>query len=510
VKSKILARKLFHNLIHGLGVDCAVVCAGARNAPLVRALEESGLQSFHFFHENAAGFFALGLAKKGKTPVVLCTSGTAVAQLLSPCIEAYYDEQFLVFLTADRPKTYRNSGAPQTIKQNKIFSDFVSQALDIEQPEDILKQDFVRHQPVHINVCLDSPLWWEDEEVEALDQIAWNYEAKNESKEFPEVVFNAQRSLLIASRLTEDEAKQVDLFLRKNSGLNLYLEASSGLVREDYVEKHNLLYSEQELIKSFKKNSVNQILHLGGVPTNKLWRLIADSKEVKVYSFGRTSYSGLLHAKRWIASISSSLLDKLNFENNETQLKQNSSAEFESFVSDFPSSEAAIFPVLKKSLKQTDYVYVGNSMPIRYFDMGSLPQIHKFDCNRGVNGIDGQVASFLGGIPEEAERAVCILGDLTFFYDLTALWATKYVDCENICIVIVNNSGGKIFDRVFPRNPFANPHDFNFQNIADFYSYSYRQNIDEGLPEKGRWIIELRPDEQETNLFHKHWDEVWK
>ena len=508
MKSKVLARAIFQNLVKGLGVDCAVVCAGARNAPLVKALEESGLECFHFFHENSAGFFALGLAKKGRKPVVLCTSGTAVAQLLSPCIEAFYDDRFMVFLTADRPKSYRDSGAPQSIKQNNIFKDFVSVGLDIDDPTEIVKLEFSNSKPVHINVCLDNPLWWEDANTGNETEVVWSLQDKAFSEITPTIKLHAKASILVASRLSKKEANNLRAFLQKQSGLSIYLEASSCLLREEFSDRHHVIYSEQELVSIFEKQKVSQILHLGGVPTNKLWRLIAEDDLLQVDSIGSGPFSGLLHAKRYQTELTESFLDSIVVEGNK-DIQNERSDIFESFVADFPQSEAALYPRIKSCIKETDFVYVGNSMPIRYYDMGRIPQCLAFDCNRGVNGIDGQLSSFLGASPKAAKRAICILGDLTFFYELSALWAAKYSECENICIVVVNNAGGKIFDRVFPRNPFANPHDYSFEKIAEFYSFSYLKNPPDKLPEKGKWIVELNPDEEATNLFHKEWDAQW-
>ena len=96
-----------------------VLCAGARNAPFVSLL--SGTHDFTvlaFFEERAAGFFALGKMQSEGLPVaVITTSGTAAAELLPAVIEADYQGLPLIVISADRPRHYRGSGAPQTINQ---------------------------------------------------------------------------------------------------------------------------------------------------------------------------------------------------------------------------------------------------------------------------------------------------------------------------------------------------------------------------------------------------------
>ena len=140
------------------GVKEICLCSGARNAPFIQLLSEpSDFKVFRFFDERSAAFYALGKIKLSANAVaVITTSGTAVAELLPATIEAYYSGLPLVLVTADRPKSYRNSGAPQAIKQVGIFSHYVSQSWDLEVESEF---DFkLNHSPVHLNICFADPL----------------------------------------------------------------------------------------------------------------------------------------------------------------------------------------------------------------------------------------------------------------------------------------------------------------------------------------------------------------
>src|SRR5690242_10613859 len=118
-----LARRVVEEL-YARGVREFCVCAGARNAPLVKVLgAASELKKYRFFEERSAAFFALGRAKILGAPVaVVTTSGTAAAELLPAAIEAYYSGVSLVLVTADRPPEYRGSAAPQAIEQMGLYS----------------------------------------------------------------------------------------------------------------------------------------------------------------------------------------------------------------------------------------------------------------------------------------------------------------------------------------------------------------------------------------------------
>lgn len=136
--STALARAILAELIHQ-GVREVVLAPGSRSAPLAFAalrLAESGQVRLHLrVDERSAGFLALGLAKASGEPVaVMCTSGTAVANLAPAVVEASYSAVPLVVVTADRPPEARGVAAPQTIDQIQFFGDNVRFFTDLTGP----------------------------------------------------------------------------------------------------------------------------------------------------------------------------------------------------------------------------------------------------------------------------------------------------------------------------------------------------------------------------------------
>ncbi len=120
-----LARALLSELVHQ-GVRDIVLAPGSRSAPLAfeaLRLDRAGRIRLHVrIDERSAGFLALGLAKVSGAPVaVICTSGTAVANLAPAVVEASYSAIPLVVLSADRPIEARGVGAPQTIDQVELL-----------------------------------------------------------------------------------------------------------------------------------------------------------------------------------------------------------------------------------------------------------------------------------------------------------------------------------------------------------------------------------------------------
>jgi 2-succinyl-5-enolpyruvyl-6-hydroxy-3-cyclohexene-1-carboxylate synthase len=109
-----------------LGLKYAIVCPGSRSTPLTLALaQHPTINAIPILDERSAAFFALGLAKRTHTPVVLvCTSGTAGANFYPAIIEAKESRVPLIVLTADRPAELRDCASGQTIDQQKLFGHY--------------------------------------------------------------------------------------------------------------------------------------------------------------------------------------------------------------------------------------------------------------------------------------------------------------------------------------------------------------------------------------------------
>lgn len=114
------------------GVRYVVVAPGSRSTPLaVMAYEAQrrgiGLEVIVDVDERGAAFVALGLAKAtGRPACVVCTSGTAVANLYPAVMEAESSRVPMLLLTGDRPPRLQGLGAPQTCDRLHAFGTHVA------------------------------------------------------------------------------------------------------------------------------------------------------------------------------------------------------------------------------------------------------------------------------------------------------------------------------------------------------------------------------------------------
>ncbi|WJS90322.1 2-succinyl-5-enolpyruvyl-6-hydroxy-3-cyclohexene-1-carboxylic-acid synthase [Microbacterium testaceum] len=121
------------------GVRHIVVSPGSRSQALALVaaeLERQGLVHLHVrIDERVAGFTALGIGREtGMPAVVVCTSGTAVANLVPAALEAHHAGVPLLLLTADRPPELRGVGANQTTRQPGLFRSAVRLEADLAVP----------------------------------------------------------------------------------------------------------------------------------------------------------------------------------------------------------------------------------------------------------------------------------------------------------------------------------------------------------------------------------------
>lgn len=499
----------------------ACVCAGARNSPLVAALErEPHFRTFPFFDERAAAFFALGRVKADGRPVaVVTTSGTAAAEVLPAMIEAHYSGLALVAITADRPKRYRGTGAPQAIEQAGLFGGYAGAAADWEAASaDPPAWDAAA--PLHLNVCFEEPLLAGEAEP---SQLAPADVAPPRSPAVPSLapledfLASVERPLALVGALAPAEREPVERFLVA-LGVPVYAEATSGL-RASRALEGSLVRSGERLLQRASR-AFDGVLRVGGVPTARFWRDLDDSQSGRTaLSLSSLPFSGsarvpILQAplaalaayrppRAWDAGAFAELFeeDTRRFERLDTLLEAE------------PSSEPGIVRALSRRIPDDALVYVGNSLPIREWDLAATPRSrHVVHASRGANGIDGQVSTYLG-LCASHPGAWAVLGDLTTLYDLSAPWALAALPDARARLVVVNNRGGRIFERMFRSPAFQNRHALGFQSWAAMWGLAHetwRQVPRELALPSASTVIECVPDDAATARFWKEYDSLWQ
>lgn len=459
------------------GVQEVSVCPGGRNTPLVQALIKiDQIRKYYWFEERSAAFFALGRSRETQRPVaVITTSGTAAGELLPAAMEAYYSGTPLILITADRPASYRGTGAPQAAEQVNLFGVYASPFFDVSAENNFFTlQDWPQLGPAHINVCIEEPLNLPFQNIE-LDFEQRFFPITPNTGELNHFFNTIKNPFVVVSTLQENDRLPVLNFL-KQLNAPVYLEAISGL-RGHPDLRHTEICCPDRIWQCAREANypIDGVLRLGGVPTFRSWRDLEKMEgEIRVLSVNRVLFSGL----SWGSVIRTTLPVPPRYSTPKEWLSHDKSwqRKMEQQFIEQPQREVSMFYHLSKIIPENALVYLGNSLPIREWDLAADRSRVDLEvrASRGVNGIDGQISTFLGMCGEDRANWG-IFGDLTTLYDLAGPWILKELAGVDITIVVVNNGGGRIFEKMFPQREIMNEHSVKFKPLADLWGMSYER-----------------------------------
>lgn len=510
--NEALAEKALQEMLD-IGIREFCICPAGRNFPFVQILKHYPEIKTHYWHEErSAAFFALGRCRALKAPVaVIVTSGTAVGELMPAAMEAFYSSLPLLLVSADRPRRYRYSGAPQTAEQVNLFGHFAQYSIDIEGDEACNLKKWNQSYACHLNICFEEP---------KSSTTAYSLKFRPATplkKEFASsenldrFLDRVKRPLIIVSALNEEAKDTVQQFLLKLNA-PVYLEGIS-LLREDPKLQRLRLYNPD-----ITTGLCDGVLRIGGVPTHRMWRDLEDH-QLPVFSVSETPFSGLSYAdvttgdlaeflKNYKLKKSFSFFEQSEWREKDLQFKE---ALEELFLKE-PSSEPSLFRELSSHIEKEAHIFLGNSMPIRNWDLAAenLPKQWNVTATRGLNGIDGQLSTFFGLCnPQKSNWA--IVGDLTTLYDMSSFWILDKLEAQCIRIVVVNNFGGKIFARKFPKDTeVQNNHSIQFEALARMWKLPYEQwsSVPEHVELEEKVFIELNSDFEATERFWQSYREI--
>ena len=267
---------------------------------------------------------------------------------------------------------------------------------------------------------------------------------------------------------------------------------------------------------------VSKVLRIGEVPVGRFWRDLEDMPQIDVLNLTRTGFSGLARKCDTIHGDISRVIKGMGQVTEVGDvtgiLAENSkrAAQIDELLKRFPDSEPSFVRMTSIYATRAESIYLGNSLPIR--EWGLFAQRDKdtphemVRANRGANGIDGQLATWAGWT-HGIDDAWVFLGDLTTLYDLSAPSLLHDCNAEGRVVVVMNNGGGRIFDRLprvqnmepAQRSIIANEHAFSFESWAMMWGWNYQrvEEVDdlEIEPSNSPLVVELVPCEKQTAEF---------
>jgi 2-succinyl-5-enolpyruvyl-6-hydroxy-3-cyclohexene-1-carboxylate synthase len=454
-----LAREVLDRLV-AAGVTEIVLAPGSRNAPLgyaAWAADRDGRLRLHTrVDERTAGFLALGLSKVGARAAVVCTSGTAVANLHPAALEAAHSGVPLVLLTADRPARLRGTGANQTTDQVGIFGAFVP-SHDVAGAADLPDLSQLRAPapagPLHLNLQLDAPLT-----PPALEppgpgssprpvrptRAGGRAEAGTGERGGATALQLGPRTIVVAG----DDAGPAARLLAEAGGWPLVAEPTSGartganalrcgrlLLTTPLAERveRAIVFGRPNLSRPVGRLLERPDVEVLVVPPAGVWPLRpARSHEVSAPEVAAPDDPAWL--EEWRAA------DRALGRRIDRELAEQ------------PALTAYdVAAAVARAVPPGGLLVVGASNPIRDLDLMHRPtpvgERRLLLANRGLAGIDGTVSTAVGaalGRPHTS-RALALMGDLTFLHDANGLLIGPEETRPDLTIVVPNDDGGSIF-----------------------------------------------------------------
>lgn len=450
-------------------VKQVVVCPGSRNAPIVHTLiTHPDFTCYRVTDERGAAFFALGLALHGGRPAaVVCTSGTALLNMHPAVAEAFYQQAPLVVISADRPAAWIGQMDGQTLPQPGAFGAMVKKSVALPEintqeehwycnrliNEALMELTHHGKGPVHINIPISEPLFGFTTKELPAARVITRYQGLNEyDRSYDELIARLNkysRRMMIAGQMT-----MIYLFEKRISKL-LYRHftwfaehLSNRIVPGRAVRNFDpVLYSldsgqkeklRPELVITYGGHIVSKRLkqYLRDYPPHEHWHVAPDGAVAD--TFGSLTTVIEMDPFEFLERIAILLDNKpVQYPQLWEQLSKNVPEP------QVPYSQIAVVGDLIRALPEECVLHLANSSAVRFAQLFALPETIEVCCNRGTAGIDGTLSTAIGYASKSEKPNFIIIGDLSYFYDMNALWSGNVG--ANVHILLLNNGGGGIF-----------------------------------------------------------------
>ena len=492
--------------LYQLGVRHAVFSPGSRSTTLAMLFQSHG--GFHTYmniDERSAGFMALGIAKAQNEPAVLvCTSGSALTHYGPAVVEAKHSGVPMIILSADRPYTLQQVGAPQTIDQQKYFGTAVNYYEELSVPSEshyytyprqvarraYLKANDHKLGPVHINVPLFEPLVPNREEEyfkQGRSEKPFRLVKHQEIASLGSLL-DAKRVLILGGPSVTNPKAVVD-FADRIGAVVIGDPLSNLRQYEGVISTYDAFLAHHERWDDLRPDVVIQ---LGQIPVSKrIQQWMVTLTDIDYISISPTadvmnpSLTTTIHVMADIdvflgeISLGISVAQDIEYVRVWQDIESNSREQLDKVQEEPTLFEGRTIHMLQQIMPDEGQILVANSMSIRdmdYFWATGRSQAMVYG-NRGTNGIDGTVSTALG-LSTNGKPTVMVTGDLSFFHDLNGLAIGK-THGMNLTIILHNNDGGGIFQYLPQKGTddfdylFNTPQGIDYSGLATMYGLDY-------------------------------------
>lgn len=519
------------------GVRRICLSPGSRSSLLaIEAAENKEIETMVHFDERSMAFHAYGYAKASQEPTaILCTSGSAVANLFPAVMEAYHDLVPLIVITADRPYELYDCMSNQTTDQVRIFGSHVRWETQIPVGDPAVSDRWlagvIAHAvamatrapqgPVHLNCQFREPLRSAPTTTDIKDSCNPHYESVAWSvapatlQKWGKLLSEHEKGVILVGALrlrdTEREIEQLGSILGWPVCADLLSGARSSASLPHYVD----------IMRLYPELQPTCVLHLGD-------RTISQEVPAWIARSAPTTYLAVAnHTTRTEDAHQTShriVMDPLQFCREVRPYLRPQSGWVDmwkacaSWIGEAldaelpPLTEPWLVRALHHRVPPHYAVYFSNSLPVREGNRLMFSDAWMFG-QRGVSGIDGNISTAVG-IAQGARRpVVAVVGDLAALHDLGALAQLKQSPVP-VILLVINNGGGGIFSFLYSHLPteifepyFAGAHAWDMSKAAEMFQIPYVrlegvEDLQEALDRETTVVIEFFSDRGNNVTVH--------
>lgn len=468
------------SLLKAHNISRFVVSPGSRHIPIVISMEcDPFFKLYSVVDERSASFFAIGLMQCIKEPVgIICTSGTASANYCSAINECLYQELPLLIITADREEALRDQHEDQMIRQSNMYVNIAKMVANLPLVnterdawfnnrlinEALLELNHHGCGPVQINIPVPdhqdsfaSQTLPQERKISRFDLNSINWQNISQRLTNKKIVIVCGEGFVP----TINQLNDLELFAKKydavilsdkmsnchtaNSIENAFaiLQALSGKdlteIAPDIIISIRANFSFNPELKGLVKNLCtkgfkiqNWFVHQSGRVVDPYQGLLTDIFEMDEFTFFRN----------------------VALQKNDGK-EESDYCESWKVISESIEEPKFEFGHLKsvgeflKRIPKNSVLHLANSNSVRMAQLYNVDSSVEIHCNRGTDGIDGCMSSAVGFASDSTKLNYLMIGDLTFFYDMNALWNPQL--SKNLRILLDNNGGGAIMH--MPQRP---------------------------------------------------------
>ena len=447
-------------LLKAHNIKKVIVSPGTTNCNFVYSLMSDDFFELHSsIDERSAAYAACGMAYESGEPVVItCTGATASRNYFPGLTEAYHRKLPVLAVTATQDNSNCGNLSPQYIDRSEQPKETVRLSVHLQNVKDdtdawdcnvkinraLLELRRNGGGPVHINLSTA----YNNRTVDRLPEtrVIRRFLRGEALPKIPETAAKIAVTIGAHRAFREEEQQKLDLFCEKTNAV-VFCDHSSGY-HGKYGVNPSIVAAQPVKSAIF---DIDLLIHLGEehadyytnaelMRAKEVWRVSPDG-EVRDTFRKLTAVFEMSEAEFFASYYENGVVfsDMSYFKECRKE-----KIEIMQQLPELPFSNLYAASVTMPLLPAGSIVQLGVSNTMRSWTFFDFPEGVSSVANTGCRGIDGTLSALLGMSLASPERLhFCVLGDLTFFYDMNAL-GNREVG-KNLRILLVNNGIGAEF-----------------------------------------------------------------